>query len=132
MVAATPASHEHASLGRVLDSVRYQILNKPSQQPAIRPHHETAGHESEIQPLGGSQRGELKFDLAHQLVDAKAGELGTQSAGIKARHVKQGTENFFNGFERRVDIVDVQPILSSVPLNQSCDVQSSRVQRVMS
>src|SRR5262249_60295683 len=66
----------------------------------------------------------------HEVGDAKSGELRTQSAGVEARHIKQGTENLFNGFERSVDIVDQPSILASATLNQSCDVQSRRIQRL--
>ncbi len=108
-----PAADQHAALGRVLDRVRDQVLQQPPQQPAVGSHRERAGHEVELQPLLLRQRREFDLELAQQLVDAEADDLGLHRAGVEPRDVEQRAEDFLDRVERGVDIADELRILAA-------------------
>src|ERR1035437_1608310 len=74
-VAVAPAADQHAAGRRIFDGVGHQVLHQPAQQPAVGAHHQRAGDVFEFEPLGGGQRRKFQLDLAHQLVDAEAGEF---------------------------------------------------------
>src|SRR5262249_6669628 len=94
LLAAPAASDKNAPLRRILDGVGNKVLDQSPQQTTIGSHHQPAWHESKVQSLGGGERGELHLDLTHQLIDAEAGELGSQGAGVKPRDIEQRAENF--------------------------------------
>src|ERR1041385_1022360 len=68
LAAVQPATDQDASLRRVLDRVRDQILQKPPQEPPVGTYRARAGDELEPQPIAARQRGEFDFELTHQFV----------------------------------------------------------------
>ncbi len=72
----------------------------------VRAHHQRAGHVFQFDTLGGGERREFEFDLAHQFVDAEAAEFRAHGAGVEPRHVEQRAEDLLDRFERGVDVAD--------------------------
>ena len=113
VIAAPPAADQHAARRRVFDRIGDQILHQPAQQPAVGAHHQRARHVFEFDAFGGGQRREFELDLAHEFVDAEAGEFRAHRAGVEPRHVEQRAEDFLNGLERGIDIVDQAAVVAS-------------------
>ena len=131
VLAAPPAADQHAPRRRVFDGVGDQVLHQPAQQPAVRAHHQRTRHEGEVEPLGAGQRREFQFDLAHQVVDAEAGEFRAHHAGVEPRHIEQRAENLLHRLERGVDIVDQPAVVApALALDQAGDVEPRRVERL--
>ena len=88
-------------------------------------------HEGELEPLLARERRELDLDLAHQLVDAEAGDFRPHRAGIEPRNVEQRAENFLHRLERGIDVVDQPRVLAAaLALDQAGDVEPRGVERL--
>src|SRR5262249_41674417 len=105
-----------------------EILQQTAQQSAVGSHHERAGDEGKIEPLCRGKGGKFKLNLAHQFVDAEACEFRAKRAGVEARHVEKGAEDFLHGLERCVDIVDQPAVFAAAALDQTRDVKACRVE----
>ena len=62
------------------------------------------GTKVEREALLARERRELDLELAHQLVDAEAGDLRPHRAGIEPRDVEQRAEDFLHRLERGIDV----------------------------
>ena len=129
-VILAPAADQHPTRGRVFNGVRHEVLQQPAQQAAVGSHHKRAGYEREIEPLCRGEGGKFELDLAHQLVDTEACEFRTERAGVEARHVEERTEDFLNGLERCVDIIDQPAVFAAAALNEARDVEACCVERL--
>ena len=129
--APAPAADQHAAVGRVLDGVGDQVLQQPAQQPAVGLHRERGGHEFELRALLLRQRREFDLELAQQLVDAEADDLGLHRAGIEPRDVEQRAEDLLDRVERGIDVADELRVLAAaLPLDQAGDVEPRGVERL--
>src|SRR5262249_35832156 len=130
VIAAAPATEQHTARGRVFDGGGYEVLQQPAERAGVGQGHKSAGGEGEGGRLCCGKGGKFELDLAHHLVDTEACEFRTQRAGIETRHVEKRAENFLNGLERRVDVIDQPTVFAAAALDKACDVETGGVERL--
>ena len=64
---------------------------------------------------------------AQHFVDTETGEFRPHCPGIKTRHIQERAEDFLNGFERSIDIVDQAAVVLSSTLNEAGDIKSCSI-----
>ena len=127
-VLATPSTADQdASLRGVFDGVRDQVLDQTTQQPSIGADHQSTGHKREFEPFRRCERRELELNLPQHFIDTEIGEFRPHCPGIKTRHIQERAEDFLNGFERSIDIVDQAAVVLSSTLNEAGDIKSCSI-----
>src|ERR1700722_13520755 len=92
LIAAAPAADQYTARSRVLDRVRYEVLQQAPQQPPVRAHRERARHKTQFQPLFTGERCKLHVQPLQQFVDAEIGNFRFHRAGVEPRNIQQGSE----------------------------------------
>jgi hypothetical protein len=105
-------------------------LQQPAQQAAVGSHHKRAGYKRKVEAFRRRKRGKFKLDLAHQLVDPEACKFGTQGACVEAGHIEQRPENFFDRFERGIDIVNQAAVFAAAAFGKARDVKPRGIERL--
>src|SRR5262249_41017368 len=126
---AAPAANQHASLLSVFDRIGNEVLQQAPQQPPIRTNGQATWHERECEALFPRLRRELDCQLAQQLVDAKTCDFRLHRPGVEAGYVEERAQDFFDGFERGVDVADQTRFLAgALPSDKARHVQARRVE----
>src|SRR5690349_6828703 len=105
-IAASAAANQHAAVEGIFDGVGNKVLYQPAKQPAVRAHSQRVCNEHKFESFFPRERREFHLDLTQQLIDTEGAYFRLQSAGVESRDVEQRAEDFFNSFERSIDVAD--------------------------
>ena len=85
----------------------------------------------QFEPPLARERRELDFKPMQQFIDAEIGKLRPHRAGVETRNIEKRGEDFFDRFERSVDIANQRGVVTgAVPLDQACHVKPRGIERL--